>query len=201
MPPATREKPAEAAGRGGLLHPHPARSRQLMHHHEEEAEEGQEEEKKHGAQRGLEHRPNITIPVTISPKAKKYGAQKGRRQRPNINIPPKENTSTRECPAVHHRSNSVTDDPSQPTALVGTAEVWATLQLAKSRKHCGAKPCCHVSTMLFLYLWSEAAYFDLRTPRHPIIVPPERHELKRPKNNSSWPPAGLFGRQAANDNE
>lgn len=123
MQPAARENPTEAAGRSSILRRHTARPPKLYtHYHHEEEEEEKEEEKRH-ARRGLKYSPNMTLPLT-------------------------EHTITLECPAVDHQSNSRADDPSQPAVLVGTAEVWATLQLAKSRKYCEAKgPCCHVSTL------------------------------------------------------
>lgn len=124
----TSTEAREAVGRS-LLRPeptHPLPANYQYAHKEEE----KEEEKEHHVRRGLTVSPNPIISLTEKCK------------------------HPREFAAVHHLSNSMTDDPSQPTAVVGTAKVWPRCSSPKSRtSYYGAEPWlpCEHAVVLSLF--------------------------------------------------
>lgn len=144
VPPPARGKPVQVAGRSLLRPRSPSRSSrsdgygQHLYQQKDGMEEpepggGDEEEGggegegvTHHARRGLEHEADVTISLF-------------------------DQTATPDCPAVEHRSNSTAADDRlrSAAATVGTAEVWAKLQLAESRGEAdcraGGSSCCRVS--------------------------------------------------------
>lgn len=120
VPPAARAQPS---GRS-LLRPSPSRPSQHGLEEGEEPGRKKEDERKHRIRRRLEPQADATVKLVDS-------------------------TRMAECAAVKHESNSMTDDSLPSTVTVGTAEVWAKLQLAESGEHCRSEgECCLVSTFI-----------------------------------------------------
>ena len=147
VPSTPRWKPANVAGRrSSLLRPSsswPSESDLDHHLHQQKArrgapggeEEEEEEEETHQPRRRLDPQADVSISLN-------------------------DRSTIPECPAAEHQPNSMADDRLQSTVTVGTAEVWAKLQLAEPREECRAEgSCCRVSEhdkhqLLFVVLFS-----------------------------------------------
>lgn len=117
VPPAAREDRAEAAGIG-LLRPVAVQRSQSARDRDHLH---RRQERQNSAKRRLGHHPMMTLTQI-------------------------DHASTPECPAVRHRPNSMAGGSLQSAAHpVGSARVWAKLQLARVRKYRLAKdPSCQV---------------------------------------------------------